>query len=39
MPFDFKKGYKEFCLPPHHPQIVEVPPANGLAHRPRVIPL
>ena len=33
MPFDFKKEYKEFYLPPKTPTIVEVPPMNYLAVR------
>lgn len=31
MPFDFKKEYKEFYLPPDRPEIVNVPKANYLA--------
>ena len=33
MPFDFKKEYKEFYLPPKTPQIVEVPAMDFLAVR------
>lgn len=33
MPFDFKKGYKEFYLPKAVPQIVTVPRANYIAVR------
>ena len=33
MPFDYKKGYKEFYLPPETPQIVEVPAMDFLAVR------
>ena len=33
MPFDFKKEYKEFYLPPKKPTIVTVPPMNYLAVR------
>ena len=33
MPFDFKKEYKEFYLPPKTPTIVEVPPMNYRAVR------
>ena len=33
MPFDFKKEYKEFYLPPNKPGIIEVPPVNYLAVR------
>ena len=33
MPFDFKKGYKEFYLPKNKPQIVNVPKANYIAIR------
>ncbi len=33
MPFDFKKEYKEFYLPPCRPEIVNVPKANYLAVR------
>ena len=35
MPFDFKKAYKEFYLPPRKPGIVTVPPVNYLAVRGR----
>ena len=35
MPFDFKKEYKEFYLPPKKPGIVTVPPMNYLAVRGR----
>ena len=33
MPFDYKKEYKEFYLPPKKPTIVTVPPMNYLAVR------
>ena len=33
MPFDFKKEYKEFYLPPRAPAVVEVPEMNFLAVR------
>lgn len=33
MPFDFKKEYKEFYLPPATPTLVDVPPANYIALR------
>ena len=33
MPFDFKKEYKEFYLPPMTPTLVAVPPANYIAVR------
>ena len=33
MPFDFKKEYKEFYLPPAKPMIVTVPKANYIAVR------
>ena len=33
MPFDYKKEYKEFYLPPKTPQIVEVPAMDFLAVR------
>lgn len=33
MPFDYKKGYKEFYLPKNKPSIVEVPQMNYLAVR------
>ena len=33
MPFDFKKEYKEFYLPPEQPGIVTVPRANYVAVR------
>ena len=33
MPFDYKKEYKEFYLPPKTPQIVEVPAMDFLAMR------
>lgn len=33
MAFDYKKEYKEFYLPPQHPQLVTVPPMNYLAVR------
>lgn len=35
MPFDFKKEYKEFYMPKHAPEIVEVPPMNYIAVRGR----
>lgn len=31
MPFDYKKEYKEFYLPPQKPQILTVPPMNFVA--------
>ena len=31
MPFDYKKEYKEFYLPPQKPQIITVPPMNFAA--------
>ena len=31
MPFDYKKEYKEFYLPPKTPGIVTIPPINFLA--------
>ena len=31
MPFDYKKEYKEFYLPPKNPTLVEVPPMNYIA--------
>lgn len=31
MPFDYKKEYKEFYLPPQKPQLVMVPPMNFAA--------
>ena len=31
MPFDYKKEYKEFYLPPKKPQIITVPPMNFVA--------
>ena len=33
MAFDYKKEYKEFCLPKKKPEIVEVPPMNYIAVR------
>lgn len=33
MPFDFKKEYKEFYMPPKKPAIVTVPPMNFIAVR------
>ncbi len=33
MPFDFKKEYKEFYLPPREPGIITIPPANYIAVR------
>ena len=33
MPFDYKKEYKEFYLPPQKPGIVEVPEMNFIAVR------
>ena len=33
MPFDFKKEYKEFYMPPKKPTIVTVPPINYIAVR------
>ncbi|MFZ2331071.1 MAG: GyrI-like domain-containing protein [Atribacterota bacterium] len=33
MPFDFKKEYKEFYMPPQKPVIVEIPEMNFLAVR------
>lgn len=33
MPFDYKKEYKEFYLPPKTPGIVTIPPMNFLAVR------
>lgn len=33
MPFDYKKEYKEFYMPPKKPGIVEVPPMNYIAVR------
>ena len=33
MPFDYKKKYKEFYLPPQKPQLLEVPPMNYVAVR------
>ena len=31
MPFDYKKEYKEFYLPPKKPQIITVPAMNFAA--------
>lgn len=33
MPFDYKKEYKEFYLPPAKPALIEVPPMNFVAVR------
>lgn len=33
MPFDFKKEYKEFYLPPKSPQVVEIPEMHYIAVR------
>ena len=33
MPFDYKKEYKEFYLPPAKPQIIAIPPMNFVAVR------
>ena len=33
MPFDYKKEYKEFYMPPKKPGIVELPPMNYIAVR------
>ena len=33
MPFDYKKEYKEFYMPPQNPTIVTVPPINYIAVR------
>ena len=33
MPFDFKKEYKEFYMPPKKPTLVEVPPMHFIAVR------
>ena len=33
MPFDFKKEYKEFYMPPNRPKLVTVPPMNYIAVR------
>lgn len=33
MPFDYKKDYKEFYMPPKKPVIVTVPPMNYIAVR------
>lgn len=33
MPFDYKKEYKEFYVPPQNPTIVTVPPINYIAVR------
>lgn len=38
MPFDYKKEYKEFYLPPQKPQLLEVPPMNYVAVRGHVTP-
>ena len=35
MPFDYKKEYKEFYLPPKKPHLLEVPPMNYVAVRGR----
>lgn len=31
MPFDYKKEYKEFYLPPKKPEIIKIPPMNYIA--------
>ena len=33
MPFDYKKEYKEFYLPPKKPQILTVPAMNFVARQ------
>ena len=33
MPFDYKKEYKEFYMPPQNPTIVTIPPMNYIAMR------
>ena len=33
MPFDYKKEYKEFYLPPKKPHIIEIPAMNYVAVR------
>ena len=33
MPFDYKKEYKEFYMPPQNPTIVTIPPINYIAVR------
>lgn len=33
MPFDFKKEYKEFYMPPRKPGIVNIPKMNYIAVR------
>lgn len=33
MPFDYKKEFKEFYMPPNKPSIVDVPPMNYIAVR------
>lgn len=33
MPFDYKKEYKEFYLPPAKPQIISIPAMNFVAVR------
>lgn len=33
MPFDYKKEYKEFYLPPAQPQLIAIPPMNFVAVR------
>ena len=38
MPFDYKKEYKEFYLPPQKPQIITVPAMNFVAGRAKVTP-
>ncbi|MEZ3467875.1 MAG: GyrI-like domain-containing protein, partial [Schaedlerella sp.] len=35
MPFDYKKEYKEFYLPPKKPGIIEIPEMNYVAVRGR----
>ena len=31
MPFDYKKEYKEFYLPPEKPVLITIPPMNYIA--------
>lgn len=38
MAFDFKKEYKEFYMPKNRPEIVNVPKANYIAVRGKVVP-
>ena len=33
MAFDYKKEYKEFCLRPKNPVIIEIPERNSVAVR------